>query len=385
MMKLVVRQREISKIEGLLRRHRVVSILGPRQCGKTTLARAVFEQTRGPKTYFDLESPRDATRLEDPLLVLEGLRGLVVLDEIQRAPKLYEVLRVLVDRPRPAKFLILGSAAPELVRGVSESLAGRVVFHELGGLTLGDVGVEALDRLWERGAFPRSLLARSLEESVEWRDAFVRTFLERDVPSLGLGLPPASVRRLWTMLAHYHGQVWNGSELGSSLGISHHTARRHLDLLVGTYMVRNLEPFLTNVGKRLVKAPKIYLRDSGLLHTLLSLSSLDALLDHPKVGASWEGFAMEQVIAALAAQPREIFFWATHAGAELDLLIVRGRSRRGFEFKRASAPTATKSMHVAVADLDLEHLDVIYPGTETYPLTRKIRAVPLARLIAELS
>jgi predicted AAA+ superfamily ATPase len=342
----------------------------------------VFDRAPAPKAFFDLESPRDTARLADPLLALEGRRGLVVLDEIQRAPKLYEILRVLADRPRAPRFLILGSAAPELVRGVSETLAGRVVFHELGGITLGEVGFGAINTLWERGGFPRSLLARSRAESVEWRDGFVRTFLERDVPSLGLGLPPPSVRRLWTMLAHYHGQIWNGSELGNSLGVSHHTARRHLDFLIGTYMVRTLEPYFTNIGKRLVKSPKIYLRDSGILHTLLGLASLDTVLDHPKVGASWEGFAMEQVIAALAAQPREIFFWATHAGAELDLLIVRGPKRRGFEFKRASAPTATKSMHIAVEDLELDRLDVIYPGTETYPLTAKIRATPLTHFVA---
>ncbi len=382
-MKWIVRKGEIATVRGLLRRHRVVSILGPRQCGKTSLARAVFDEVHGAKAYFDLENPRDAARLDDPLLALESLRGLVVLDEIQRVPQLYEILRVLADRPRAPKFLILGSAAPELVRGISESLAGRVVFHQLGGLTLDEVGVKATDMLWERGGFPRSLLARSRAESVEWRDSFIRSFLERDLPSLGLGLPSPAVRRLWTMLAHYHGQVWNGSELGNSLGISHHTARKHLDLLAGTYMVRTLEPFFTNVGKRLVKSPKVYLRDSGILHALLGLPSLDALLDHPKVGASWEGFAMEQVIAALSAQPREIFFWATHAGAELDLLIVRGQRRRGFEFKRASAPTVTKSMHIALADLALDRLDVIYPGTETYPLSAKIRAVPLTRFVTD--
>jgi len=382
-MSQIARSQDVAHVRALLRRHRVVSILGPRQCGKTTLAKQILAGARADRHYFDLENPTDAARLSDPMLALESLRGLVVLDEIQRAPRLYEVLRVLADRAKPPRFLILGSAAPDLVRGVSETLAGRVVFHELGGFALEEVGIAAAQRLWVRGGFPRSFLARNEVESLEWRQAFVRTFLERDIPALGIALPAPAIRRLWTMIAHGHGHLWNASELGSSLGVSHHAVRRYLDLLVGTYMVRTLQPFHVNIGKRLVKAPKVYVRDSGLLHSLLGITSLDELLDHPKVGASWEGFALEQVLVSQRAAPEEAFFWATHGGAELDLLVVKGRHKIGFEFKRASAPTVTKSMHVALADLQLDRLDVVYPGTEPYPLAPKIRAVPLATLIAD--
>jgi predicted AAA+ superfamily ATPase len=364
--------------------HPIVSLLGPRQCGKTTLARMIAGSSEC--TYFDLEDPVDLRRLSAPMTVLEALSGLVVLDEVQRRPDLFELLRVLVDRPdNPARFLILGSASPSLVRGVSESLAGRVGFVDLAGFDLTEVGISERDRLWLRGGFPRSFLAADDDASVVWRHAFVRTLLERDIPQLGITIPSETLRRFWRMLAHLHGQVWNAAELARALGSSESTARRYLDILVGAFMVRVLPPWFENIGKRQVKSPKIYLRDSGLLHSLLELESLPDLQAHPKLGASWEGFVLEHVLWTL--DRREAYFWATHAGAELDLMVtIRGR-RHGFEFKFADAPASTRSMHIAVEDLALEHLWVIYPGTTRYDLTPHITVVPLthvSRLSADL-
>jgi predicted AAA+ superfamily ATPase len=307
---------------------------------------------------------------------LEGLTDLVVIDEVQRRPDLFELLRVLVDRPQNATlFLLLGSASPQLVKGVSESLAGRIGFVDLSGFNLGEVGDEHQDRLWIRGGFPRSFLADDNSASILWRDDFVRTFLERDIPQLGITIPSETLRRFWTMVAHYHGQVWNAADFARSLGTSENTARRYLDILAGAYVVRVLPPWFENIRKRQVKAPKVYIRDSGILHTLLQLRTLAHLQGHPKIGASWEGFAIEHVIGAF--ETRDAYFWATHAGAELDLLVMTAGRRYGFEFKYADAPGRTRSMHSAIKDLQLEHLWVVYPGVQEYTLHERISVIPM--------
>ena len=384
-MKTLDRAKHCSEIERLLKERTVVAILGARQVGKTTLAGLVI-QRRGSRTaFFDLEDPRTLARIEEPTLALEPLRGLVVLDEVQNRPDLFPVLRVLADRPgTPARFLVLGSASPELLRQGSESLAGRIGFHEVGGFDLEEVGSGNLSRLWFRGGFPRSYLARSHRESGDWRRDFVRTFLERDLPRLGIAIPPTMLSRFWTMLAHYHGQVWNASEFARSFGVSHTTVQKYLDLLCGMFVVRQLRPWTENVGKRAVKSTKVYLSDSGLLHTLLGLDSPESVEAHPKVGASWEGFVLEQVIRRLRARREECYFWATHAGAELDLLIVRGRRRLGFEFKRTDAPRTTRSMMSALESLRLERLYVLHAGRDTFDLGKNVRAVAATDLLGEL-
>jgi predicted AAA+ superfamily ATPase len=331
---------------------------------------------RQPSTYFDLENPVDLRRLTAPLSVLQELSGLVIIDEVQRRPDLFELLRVLVDRPQnAARFLLLGSASPHLVKGVSESLAGRIGFIDLAGFDLSEVGAAARDRLWLRGGFPRSFLAADDTASQAWRQDFVRTFLERDIPQLGITIPAETLRRFWTMVAHCHGQVWNAAQLARSMGTSELTARRYLDILSGAYVVRILPPWFENIRKRQVKAPKTYIRDSGILHALLQLTTLSDVQSHPKLGASWEGFALEAVVGAL--KTRDAYFWATHGGAELDLLIRAAGKNYGFELKYADAPGANRSMHVAIEDLSLEHLWVVYPGTQEYELTDRISVVPL--------
>ena len=352
----------------------VTALLGPRQCGKTTLARA-FAETR-QSTCFDLESEVDLRRLANPEMVLGSLTGLVVLDEIQRAPHLFNVLRVLVDRPDAhTRFLILGSASPDLVRGVSESLAGRVEFVELTGFGLRETDVRQWRQLWVRGGLPRSYLAESDDDSLAWRDGFIRTSLERDIPQLGISIPVPAMRRFWTMLAHWHGQTWNASELGRSMSANDKTVRRYLDVLTGTYMVRQVQPWFENLAKRQVKSPKIYLRDTGLLHALLGTGNEDALLSHPRVGASWEGFAIEQVLAAL--RPAQAWFWGAHGGGELDLLILDNGRRLGFEMKFNEAPEVTKSMYNIVDTLRLDHLFVVAPSRESYPVDTRISVLSL--------
>ncbi len=374
------------RVNQLLRRSPVVAILGPRQVGKTTLAAAVRRAWPAQTTNFDLEDPADLASLADPALALRPLRGLVVLDEVQRLPGLFAVLRVLADRPRsPARFLLLGSATPELLRQSSETLAGRVAFHELDGFSIGEVGARKIGPLWVRGGFPLSFLARSDRASLEWRLDFIRTFLERDLPQLGVSIPSATLRRFWTMLAHYHGQIWNASEFSRAFGVSDMTVRRYLDLLAATYVVRILPPWHENLAKRQVKSPKIYLNDTGLLHALLGIGSREDLERHPKVGASFEGFAIAAIVDRLGARWNECFFWATHAGAELDLLIIRGRTRIGFEVKRTVAPAVTPSMRAALADLRLSRIDVIHAGDRTYMLAPRIRAVAVGRLLDDLS
>jgi hypothetical protein len=382
---MIERTREVQTVRKLLQRHPVVGVIGARQVGKTTLARALSASGKGPSFYYDLENSEDMARLADPMLVLKELKGLVIIDEIQQQPDLYRVLRVLVDRPRSSsRFLLLGSASPELIRRSSETLAGRIFYHELGGFFLDEVGVENTLQLWLRGGFPRSFLVRSHSESDEWRRGFIRTFLERDLPQLGINIRSTTMHRFWTMLSHYHGQVWNGSEFGRSFGVADTTVRNYLDLLTSALVVRQLQPWHENISKRQVKAPKVYLADSGLLHTLLNLRTLKDLEGHPKVGASWEGFAMEQVVRRLGARRDECYFWATHGGAELDLLVVRGQRRWGFEFKRTSSPKVTPSVRSALSDLHLRSLDIIHAGETTFPLDKRIRAVALTRLFEDI-
>ncbi len=371
---MIPRPDAIERITTVFKVHPIAALLGPRQCGKTTLARMISE--REPCTYFDLENPVDLRRLSAPMSTLEELSGLVVMDEIQRRPGLFELLRVLVDRPKSTvRFLILGSASPGLVRGVSESLAGRIGFIDLSGFDLREVGTEKRYRLWLRGGFPRSFLAEDENSSMAWREDFIRTFLERDIPQLGITIPAETLRRFWTMISHYHGQVWNAAHFARSLGTSEKTARRYLDILAGAYMVRVLPPWYENIRKRQVKAPKIYIRDSGILHALLQINTMADLQGHPKIGSSWEGFCLEQLIGGL--KTRDIYFWATHAGAELDLLVTVEGNRYGFEFKYADAPGSNRSMRIAIEDLGLEHLWIIYPGREKYDIDKGISVVPI--------
>jgi predicted AAA+ superfamily ATPase len=382
---VIERHRHVSALEHLLRQFPVVAILGARQVGKTTLARQVAKRRRGEVTVFDLESAEDLSLLADPLLALRPLRGLVIIDEVQRRPELFSSLRVLADEPRVRRrFLVLGSASPELLRQASETLAGRIAYHELGGFGLDEVGAGSALRLWRRGGFPRSFLARSDPQSLAWRLALVRTYLERDIPALGLRLPSATLRRFWMMVAHYHGQIWNASELARSFGVAHTTVQRYLDVLAETFMVRQLPSWHENIGKRQVKSPKVYIRDSGLLHALLGLGTEREIASHPKVGASWEGFALEAVVSRLGARTEECFFWATHQGAELDLLVVRGARRVGFEFKRTTAPSVTRSMRTAQEDLSLSELYVVHAGTRSGDLAPGVRAVAFSRLLDDL-
>ncbi len=362
----------------LLREFPVVGIIGPRQVGKTTLAKQVATAQGGRTTSFDLERPGDLANLDVPMLALEELRGLVVVDEVQRRPELFPALRVLADRrPRQSRFLLLGSASPELLRQTSETLAGRIAYLQLGGFDLSEVGRGALERLWLRGGFPRSFLARTEEASRDWRREFIRDFLERELPQLGFRVPSVTLRRFWTMLAHHHGQVWNASEFARSSGVADTSVRRYLDQLTATFVVRQLKPWHENLAKRQVKAPKVYIADSGLLHALLGIADITGLRGHPKAGASWEGFALQVVTRELAAHPEECHFWRTHAGAELDLLVVHGGRRLGFEFKLTDAPTLTPSMRTALRDLKLDSLDVTHAGKKSYRMAPSVRALPL--------
>ena len=377
----------VDRVTRSFRVHPAVALVGPRQCGKTTLSRMVAAGE--PDTaFFDLESAVDRRSLSVPEQTLGSLAGLVVIDEIQRQPGLFETLRVMLDRPdRIARFLLLGSASPALVRGAADTLAGRVGVVDLSGFHLGEVGVAAADKqaegssrswraLWQRGGFPRSYLAPDDASSLLWRQSFVRTFLERDIPQLGISIPAETLRRFWTMVAHYHGEVWNASEFARAMGATQPVSRRYLDILAGAHMVRVLPPWHENLKKRQVKSPKIYVRDTGLLHELLELPTRDALAGHPKVGASFEGFAIEQLLAC--SNVRSAYFWSTHGGAELDLLLIAGGERYGFEFKYADAPGTTRSMRVAMQDLNLTHLWIVYPGAEAYDLDERISVLPVS-------
>ena len=380
---IVDRPRPLRWIAQSFRAHPAVALLGPRQCGKSTLAR-MFASSEPAVTFFDLERAVDARRLAAPEQALGPLSGLVVIDEIQRQPTLFETLRVLLDRPGDqARFLLLGSASPALTKAASETLAGRVGLVHLAGFDLHETGAAAgaadWRRLWSRGGFPRSYLALDEAASELWRQDFVSTFLERDVPQLGITIPAEALRRFWSMVAHYHGRVWNAAEFAAAIGANRATARRYLDILSGAYMVRVLPPWHENLKKRQVKAPKIHVRDSGILHALLELGSTHALLGHPKVGASFEGFAIEQILSILGS--RSAYFWATHGGAELDLMITLGGRRHGFEFKMSDAPGVTRSMRIAIADLGLEHLWVVYPGDQRYALDDGITVLPLSGVV----
>ncbi|MEK7412324.1 MAG: ATP-binding protein [Planctomycetota bacterium] len=374
---MVARRNLLAHVSAALARNRVVVLSGPRQCGKTTLAREIVSEDS--LNYFDLEDPAGLARLAEPMTALASLTGLVVIDEVQRRPDLFPVLRVLADRRgTPARFLILGSASGDLLHQTSESLAGRMERIDIGGFTLAELGAHAEHTLWRRGGFPLSYLAKRETDSVAWRKSFIRTLLERDLPQWGVRVPATALQRFWTMLAHYHGQIWNATDPARALGVNESTTRRYLDLLSDTFMVRQLQPWHANLKKRQVKAPKIYVRDSGLLHQLLGIGSAKELLHHPKLGASWEGFVIEQV---LMSEPHdEAYFWATHQGAEIDLLLRRGDELLGVECKRSDAPGMTPSIRIAMEDLKLKRVAVIYPGSKRFPIAERVEAVPLAQL-----
>jgi predicted AAA+ superfamily ATPase len=382
---MIPRWRHVERLETLLGQGPVVAILGARQVGKTTLARQLMERHDGPSVRFDLEDPDVLARFAEPKLALQDLRGLVVIDEVQRRPDLFPILRVLVDRPGcETRFLILGSASPELLRQSSETLAGRIFYHRLDGFYLDEVGLENQASLWLRGGFPRSFLAESEEASAEWRRAFIDTFLQREIPNLGIQIPGPTMHRFWRMLAHYHGQLWNGAELSRAFGVAATTVRRYLDVLTGALVINQLPPWHENIGKRQVRSPKVYLADSGILHTLLGVEDREDLEGHPKIGASWEGFVLQEVKVRLGARPEECYFWSTYSGAELDLLVVRGRRRYGFEVKRTSAPSLTRSAQSALETLRLDRLDVIHAGDSTFDVGDRARAVAFGRLFEDL-
>ncbi|MDE2679701.1 MAG: ATP-binding protein [Gemmatimonadota bacterium] len=375
---MIPRHRHETYLRRLLKQFPVVGLVGARQVGKTTLARSLAASAPGPVTFFDLEDPADLARLADPRLALESLTGLVVIDEVQHSEGLFALLRVLVDRPgNQTRFLILGSADPKLLRQSSESLAGRIAYHELPPLAVDETGADAMGRLWVRGGFPRSFLAEDEDQSWAWRSAFLRTFLARDLPQLGITVPATTMRRLWTMVAHYHGNRLNATELARSLGVSAPTVNSYLDALVDALVVRKLTPWFENLRKRQVKAPKVYLTDTGLLHALLRIRSESALLGHPKCGASWEGFAMQEAVRILSVDWEDCYYWATHRGAEIDLLVFEGSRRIGLEFKRTSAPRMTRSMHSALGDLKLDRIFVLFPGDTRFRLHERVDAVGL--------
>ncbi len=380
-MDIIVTMIERSKLSSALNRsiadNPITALLGPRQCGKTTIARTLIEPA--PVHYYDLENPADRAGLANPFIALKEMDGLVILDEIHRMPELYEILRVLVDDERcRCRFLVLGSASPVVIRDVSETLAGRIGFVDMGGFDIEEVSTGDWERLWLRGGFPRSYLARNENTSFRWRQDFSRTFLERDIRQLGFTIHPEAMRRFWTMIAHYHGQVWNAAEFARSLGRDEKTARNYLDILSGALVVHRLEPWHVNIRKRQVKSPKVYIRDSGILHSLLSIESRRELLEHPKAGASWEGFVLEQVLSL--TRSRDAYFWATHGGAELDLLLDPEAVRVGFEFKFTDSVRTTKSMRIAVEDLNLTNLYIVHPGSRSFRIDENISALSIMDL-----
>ncbi len=365
-------------VDKALGRSRAVALLGPRQCGKTTLARE-FVDIYSPN-YFDLEDDPSIIALADPKTALASLKGLIVIDEVQRRPEIFPILRVLLDRtPLPAKFLILGSASPDLLRQSSESLAGRLELIEMDGFNLSEVGVKKASLLWTRGGFPLSFLAKNDADSFAWRNSFIKTFLERDLRAQGIDVPTVALHRFWTMLAHSHGQIWNAAPFATSLGLSQPTVRKYLDILTGLFMVRQIQPWYANIKKRQVKAPKIYIRDTGILNSLLGIKTDADVPRHPSCGASWEGFVIEEIIHTV--EPDDVYYWATHQGAEIDLILFKGGKMYGVEIKRQDAPTMTPSMRIALEDLKLEHIAVIYPGTKRYELHKKVSVVPFQQII----
>ena len=374
---MIERLAQIDHIKSLLSQNPIVAIIGARQVGKTTITYEIEKHWKAPSTRFDCEDPDDLVRLNEPKLALKNLSGLVIIDEIQRKPDLFPLLRVLVDRENnKATFLILGSASPNLLKQSSESLAGRISYFNLNGFSLIEVGQENESKLWIRGGFPRSYLAQTDKASVTWRKDFIRTFLERDIPQLGFNIPAITLRRFWTMLAHYHGQIWNGSELGRAFGMTHASVKRYVDLLSDALVVWQLKPWFQNIGKRQVKAPKVYIKDSGILHGLLGIETMNGLENHPKIGASWEGFVLSEILEKLSIEPDDAYFWATHAGAELDLLVFVDGDPYGFEVKRTTAPKITPSMKNSLNDLSLKKLFVIHAGEHEFDLNEDIRAIP---------
>jgi uncharacterized protein len=383
---MIARHNEVRLVLDALNTYPAVGIIGARQVGKTTLAGMISRKWSGPVHHFDLENSEDLARLSDPMLALKELDGLVILDEVQRMPEIYPTLRVLIDRARTSRrFLVLGSASPQLLRQTSESLAGRIKYHRLGGLGLDEIPSDQSGQLWLRGEFPLSFSAPDDIKSFEWRKAFIATFLERDLPELGINVSSTRLRRFWNMLAHYHGQIWNASEFARSFGVADTTVRHYLDRLTDALVVRQIQPWHENISKRQVKSPKVFICDSGLTHALLNLPLEHDVLGHPKSGASWEGFVIEQLIRLLRADESECFHWATHSGAELDFLHIKGLTRTGFEIKRTSAPRLTRSMRIAVHDLKLGRLFVIHAGEHLFPLAENITAVPISRISEALA
>jgi hypothetical protein len=376
---MVNRIKDIRRIREMLDIFPVTAVLGARQCGKTTISREM-----NATHYFDLENPRDEARFMNPQLLLENLKGLVVIDEFQRKPELFSLLRHLVDTRDTPRYLILGSASRDLVKGSSESLAGRIGFHHLGGFSMDDAGTHNMMRLWIRGTMPRSYLAESEGSSMLWRENYITTYLERDIPQLGIMVPARTLRRFWMMLAHYHGQILNFAEIGRAFGISDMTVRRYVEILEGTYMIRVISPYFTNTSKRLVRRPKLYIRDSGIFHTLMGIGDFNQLVSNPRIGASWEGFALEETLGLLNRRSEEVFFWSTHSGAEVDLVYHHKGKLYGIEFKYADAPCLTRSMRSALNDLDLERISVIYPGADSYSVHDRVRVVSLRHGAAEL-
>lgn len=376
---MVNRIKDIRRIREMLDIFPVTAVLGARQCGKTTISREM-----NAAHYFDLENPRDEARFMNPQLLLENLKGLVVIDEIQRKPELFSLLRHLVDTRDTPRYLILGSASRDLVKGSSESLAGRIGFHHLGGFSMDDAGTHNMMRLWIRGTMPRSYLAESEGSSMLWRENYITTYLERDIPQLGIMVPARTLRRFWMMLAHYHGHILNFAEIGRAFGISDMTVRRYVEILEGTYMIRVISPYFTNTSKRLVRRPKLYIRDSGIFHTLMGIGDFNQLVSNPRIGASWEGFALEETLGLLNRRSEEVFFWSTHSGAEVDLVYHHKGKLYGIEFKYADAPCLTRSMRSALNDLDLERISVIYPGADSYSVHDRVRVVSLRHGAAEL-
>ena len=378
---IIQRSIPLARILLALDQNPIVAIIGARQVGKTTITYEIEKIFDGTVHRFDLEDPEDLARLEEPKLALQDLKGLIIIDEIQRKPELFPLLRVLVDRSEnQAQFLVLGSASPELLKQSSESLAGRISYQTLSGFTSDEIVLKDYAKLWLRGGFPRSYLASSDAASLNWRKDFIRTFLERDIPQMGFSIPAITLSRFWNMLAHYHAQIWNGSELARAFGISQPSVKRYVDLLTDALVVWQLKPFYQNISKRQVKAPKIYIKDSGLLHSLLGIGSLLDLERHPKIGASWEGFIVGEILHQLNIEPSEAYFWATHAGAELDLLVFIKGKPIGFEIKRTASPKVTPSMRISIADLNLDQLFVIHAGDHEFKMAQKIFAIPMSRL-----
>lgn len=374
----IIRQIELTFIKQRFKNMPIIGILGPRQCGKTTLAKQYCDHISNKNIhFFDLENPNDFSALSNPMAALEDLTGTVIIDEIQRMPEIFPILRVLADQKKNIKFLILGSASPNLIKNSSESLAGRISYLQIEGFSTNHIQPSQLEKLWVYGGFPRSFLAKSVKESFLWRQDFITTFLERDIPNLGINIPAQMLRRFWMMIAHYHGQTFNASEIGKSLGISDHTAKKYLDILTQTFLIRQLTPWINNTKKRLVKTPKIFFRDSGLLHAILQIKDKQSILRHPKLGASWEGFALEQFILKNRLKDEEVFFWSIHSSAEIDLIYLENGQMNGVEVKYTDSPKITKSILVAIDQLALNSVTILYPGKKTFKLNSKITARPL--------